>query len=480
MNFSPLFVSKPSKETILFVDDKTAENILLTGGISKLVPEKYSMICSIEKTAAEISELIERLMTTIVFENIEIFLCEKINKFSSQIKAIASFEEFGITKIYTTDSNDKGTNLPYNLQNRITFCPSFAVKLTDSISLYTSLNFNVLEEIAALQESSVESLKTTIQSFISPKFTYNSYSVGSLSYDMCSYFDKLKKGEPNAALLIIDRVFFSTPLFSESDSLLDQAAKCNLFSTLRDTDFLDVELTKGPEELKKQIQSLIGSKETTVASMSIAWSKLDPEKKKRLTQIHPLLEPLLKEIKASNLRQFQDMLMQGDSIDDVICGTGFRESLSLIGFKKLFSPRIDVDQLVGDLYNENKSETKNYVQAMNAADIIKTCQSGFIPGSKVNDDSLMTLPKFIADLLDKSKPDDSRITTQSGLFSLFKKPKTPSIKSFDNLFIFVLGGLSFSEVREIQRIISSSKTNVNVRIATDSICSTYDIFARKK
>ena len=480
--FSPFNSLRPQPGTILFVDNRTAESISLTGGIASIVPSKYLMVSSIEIPPSEIKDLIERLISGVNLEHFEIFLSEKISKFSSQIAALSSFNEFDIVKIYSTNSGDSLSSLPSELQNRVSYSPSFMLNITDSISLSLNLKPNILEQITHFENSTVTGIYQTINSFIPRNNSLKFFSVGEFSKEVVNFIEKNRQQSSSydSALLCIDRTMFSTPLFLETDSLLDFSAKINFYNTLVDSTFIQTEIKGGPQELKTKIQKLVKANEPTIESMSLAWSKLDNETKEKLTKEHPMLQSLLGDVRTSNIQQFQEMLMDGDDIEDVLCAvSSFRESLSLISFKRLITPSINIDELLNDLYQSHKSEAKKFCTKENCAEIIKSCRSGYDGKSKITSLSMMTLIKFIESLLDPNKPDDQRIESSGGgLLSFLGRGKSQSIKSFQNLFVFVIGGMSFIEIREIQKIIQSKKSSTKIFISTDTISSTIDIFAK--
>ena len=480
MFFSPLTSAKPKPNTVLFVDNKTAEAIALTGGISSLVPSKYSLITSIEIPANEIQELTERLML-LNCQYYEIFISDKISKYSSQLKELINCDQLDmIQRIYTTDStNTVSSILMPKYQTILVYSPSFLINLTDSISLSLTLRPNILEQISHFDSSTAESVYQTIDAFIPHNNICKCYSIGEFSNEIVSLYEKNKRqsSQQNSALLCIDRTVFPTPLFAETDSLLDSAAKLDFYKTINDKTFIEIELKKGSNVLKEKIQKMVKAKEPTIQSMSLAWSKLDSDTKEKLINEHPILLPLLNDIKTSNLVQFQDNLMNGENIEDYLYAVNsLNEMLSLIAFKSLITPSFHIHELVNEAYQNNPAESKNYCSKENSIEIIEHCGCISDGKSKIDKLSIFTLIKFIDSLLDPNTPDDPRIQgSGSGLISLFSKPQ--SIKSFQNIFIFVVGGMSFVEIREIQNLIQSKKSPINIKIATDTICSTINVFS---
>ena len=481
MFFSPLASIKSQPNTVLFVDNKTAEAIALTGGMSSLVPSKFSMITSIEIPTNEIKELTERLML-INCQYYEIFISDNILKFSAQINELIKCDQMDmIQRIYSTDStNTLSSILMTKYQTPLVYSPSFLVQLTASIYISLTLRPNILEQISHFELSTAESIYKTIDAFIPHNNTCKCYSIGEFSKEIISLYEKNQQqsSHHDSALLCIDRTMFSTPLFIETDSLLDLAASYDYFQIFKDKELLEIELKKGSIVLKEKIQKMVKAKEPTIESMSLAWSKLDISTKQKLTQEHPILSSLLNDIRTSNLTQFQEMLINGDDIEDVLCAVpSLRDSLSLIAFKRLITPTINIDGLVEEVYQNHATESQNYCSQENAIEIIRQCRSGLNESSNIDKLSILTLIKFVNLLLDPNSPDDPRIESSGGgLLSFLGRGKQQSIKSFQNIFIFVIGGMSFVEIREIQNILDKSKSPIKIKIATDTICSTINVF----
>ncbi|EAY15254.1 hypothetical protein TVAG_393970 [Trichomonas vaginalis G3] len=484
MTYSPLSSKNVQNGTILFVDNFAAEAIALTGGIKSVVPKVYLSIISIDKHPKEITSLIQRMTEIAPGEHFEIFIGSLISNYRTQITQIASIEEYDITRIYTTNINETGQCLPEKLRNRIEIIPDFYVELVKNISISTTIKTNILEQFAQFDETQAPNIINLITRYLknngSPQV--KCYSIGNFAGEIAGDFEKKRQGNPNSALLVIDRCYYSAPLFADTDSLLDTFAKTSLFQTIYDKDLLNLELTKGPKELLTYIQQLVGSKEPTYDSICVAWSKLDDPKKNEIQSKHKIIAQVFENFKTSNKKQLQEMLFNGEEIDDVLdSAASLKESLDVIGVKRMFSTQLDLESLVQKAFSQNRSDAKNFCSPQNAVSILTECRSGFDRNSSPSLKSIFTLTNLIKSLYNNNGEDDPRIKCAgTGMLSGFlNRTKPPTIGSFNEIFVVILGGLSFQEVYELGQLLSASNQK-KIHILTDTICSTINIFSNKE
>ena len=149
----------------------------------------------------------------------------------------------------------------------------------------------------------------------------------------------------------------------------------------------------------------------------------------------------------------------------------------IIGFQNCIH-RINFEEYLSDIPDDNSSSIKKekYV------DILNNCYSGVSfdlkQRSTFKPDELLFLPNILNFIFDKNAAVNNEITApSSGLmgFNLFKSTQ-PSLKSFKNVYVFVIGGISFHELALIEKMEKSKSTNTEFHIFSDTICSSIHLF----
>lgn len=472
-------MQKPEKPTILFVDRQCSEALALQYRFDELVPTLYAMVCDLTIPSNEIKPLIERLSTTVNFEQFHLMVNSPLSDFNEQISIISSFDDSPIEKILLFSSKYQISKYKFPIQ----IIPSFDIIITDQIHL-TLPPFNCFHNQISLKSEEDLSWLTSKITMSCQQFNMKSfkiYYVGDFSSKLAKLLEPKHPDESTDALLLIDRNKFCYPLFVETDSYLDQSCRENIASTLFDYDLVQAEIDYGPQYLLQEIAKIINfqGNQLSYNSLFSFWSKLPPQEIEKVMQTHPMIPILFSSSNSSNQKKVQDNIIQGVDLDEIISSVpSISDGLRLLWFSSTFNPSGSIDSVLE--MDTNHIYSPKYVESI-------------LLSSKHNH-KLEVPPhspfvSVVKSVIDSAGQFDSQIKSHltGGLTGIFKKTASftlPQSHSFTlpqsgKFLIFVLGGISFSEIHSLTKALRSVTSQNNFFICSDNICSSIDPFLEK-
>jgi hypothetical protein len=251
-----------------------------------------------------------------------------------------------------------------------------------------------------------------------------SFAVGPFSESVRDFLESNRSSDSSTAALLIDRSVCCSPLFVQCCSRFDQAAALNdAFET-----FLSNISSSG-----KQVKQPEGW-----------WQGLDQSEKRKLSELYSSLSFLFPETE-SELEQWELMLLEDCPVDEFLSTLqiDFTKKAKLLAFVHCLGS-IDVRELIGKSEQEEK-----------LIDFLSNFTSGVkLPAGKNHTiQELLLLPQLIRSIVDPCMVMDMRIKEQSArlLGKMFGSRRT-TLKDYEKVYVFVFGGISFLELREIRQI----------------------------
>lgn len=434
----------PSKKTILFVDFQIAQTLASNFSFSDLVPSVYKMICNISVSPESLKLLIPRLISTIDFEVFQIMINHPISFYDNQIKVIKSYSDYPIENIIDHSNYDQSYDIKIHSYFHLVLpplnCLNFQIQCDSSFSF-------VIERLTKyFKQINFQNFKT--------------FFFGDFSSKIASALNQTKN--PDNALILIDRIKFPLPLFYETDSFFDQVAKNDFSVVFRDLTLLSKEIENGSDNLLSVVKQVIKSKNN---SLFKHFSSLSPQDIENISIDHPSIPTYFSNF--SSNKHFQDHVTQGAPIQEIIEGVDLQEGLKLFWLSSnLFSP-ISTSEIFKTF--DNIPYSKKYLEL-----IFQNC--GLSSKSNLlNHDSLVS---FIQSIVDPNQNPHSNLqATGSGIFSKFMGIE--KITQYKSILIFILGGISFSEIHSIYSRFKNLDLHKNFIIVSDTICSSFDPFDKK-
>lgn len=481
MNVNPLSRAKVPKGTILFVDRAAAMGLSLCSSFSNLVPDIFAMICDLESD--NVRGTIEKFVSVFEFEHLAILISGPLGKYLSVIKSMLGLGEFDIVLLMTTWPENDMSLLPKQLHrvfqtvdpflfwfhSKFAMVPTIPPLLPDVIFDENSFNSNAM--------ASVVSKVLKSQGECGHKF----FAFGDYSRQVMDILDEGKSGEGNVGVLLIDRLSCATPLFVHNGSLLDMAASLGVPQgktvLLKDQGMIDAEL-KG-NTLKEVTTSLKVPPGSTIESIRQEWSKLSSVRQRNLLEKHPSLSLLL-DRKHADLIQLENCILEGADLEEILESVALDvgKYLRLVAFAHMIEP-VDIDRFVTAASEECGGGMSEVRSKEEQAAVLEMCSSGVKLGlgktHRLRD--LYVLPRLIQSILDKNMEVDTRIqgSGRGLLGSLFGKKN--GLKECKKIFVFVFGGISFFEMKEINELLTKFR-DIELKVFTDTLSSSIDLFSR--
>ena len=453
--------------TILFIDKNCSNALSLNYKLENFMKEKFSLICNIDNDSTSIKHLIEKFINLFDFEHIVIFVSSPIRNFKDQIMTILDFGVFDIIKIITTVQNDDFSclnetaqetsiqyvlPLTYQIDEDFTIVPTFP----DVFSLYIQDNNEKYKELLDSCASSISNL------FNSRSIKYFAY--GKLSEELASNLNSNIKGNAVAATLLIDRNMCAAPLFTHEGSLLDKASWFDYISVLQDKELVSSEING---ELLNSLAQIL-KVEPKFNKIKDAWSKLSNEEKFNVAKIHPSV-PYIFYDEDLSLLNMQKLLLSGADLSDVIDESSQISEYNifqLLGLKNSISP-INIHENVSKLVSDSNAQIR-------MSTILSKCKSGveLEPDEPCSFKDLFYLPSLLRFIFQKDASLNDGIVTSNSttLLGSFLSGQSTSLKDFNVIYVFIIGGISFYEVSEIHKMIKQKNTTTQFHIFTDSVC----------
>ena len=477
MSVNPLKGVKVPEGTILFADRLAADGLSLCSSFGELVPKTFAMVCDIE--CDNVMGLIEKFMSVFDFEHIAILISGPLSKYLKVIKSILEFGEFDIVLIMSTWPEDDVSVLPKQLHKVFQRVGPFVHAIRPKFLLVPTMPRLVPDLVFGDEVVNPKLMARVVEQVIKCQSEQIGkwYAFGDNSRAILDALD-LKSAEGAAGVLLVDRVSCATPFFVHNASLLDSAASINVMSVLKDTAMIEAEI-KG-NTLKEMATTLKLPVPSTLEVMRKQWSDLTQEKKKNVLAKHPSLEFLL-DRRYADLCQLETNILEGADLEEMLESfpLDLGKYLRLCAFAHMIEP-IDAKKFVGSASEQcggGMSEVRDEEQQMS---IFDNCSSGvkLALGKSHRMRELFLLPKLIQSIVDKNVDMDGRIqgSTQGllGTFGIFGKKG--GLKDCKKIFVFVFGGISFFEMREITELLGKYP-DVDLRIFSDTICSAIDLFS---
>jgi hypothetical protein len=464
--------------TLLFSDQLASESISLVSTFSELTPSKFVMICRLDSQSPEdIKSLLQRLIGIIEIENIALLVGSPVSTYLPAIEAILDLGEFPIVVIYTTCSDISTVVLPQGLPRSIVKrIPHFRYEISNRFSIVPSLLRTLPLRLVSPSSISVAVLAEHVTSIFKELNETNPafFAFGNLSESFLDLIDDAHSSESRTAVLLVDRTSASTPLFYPCQSLLDEAASRDLITTLRDKELIKAELSG--TLIKKLCEILnVDSSSASPLEKCRAQLRVFSDKGK-----YPALSLVLNE-NNSLISDQERSLLEGGSILDII----ERSSLELPAIIKLIGlanclGKIDVDEVVNAGFAHCTGGQSEVRTLREITAILKGVSPGVTFGfdGKREMADYFVLPKLVRGIMDEKGVVDSRIKSarQSFLGKMFGGAKS-GLRDFENVYIVVLGGISFFEMREIEGICGkSARRRVRLHVISETICSGIDLF----
>ncbi|KAK8896422.1 hypothetical protein M9Y10_014321 [Tritrichomonas musculus] len=485
------------KGTVLFADNacSTALSIMFT--FDDLVPKKFTLICDFEKDVSDIQNLLERFISMLEFEHVALLISSPIQKYQKHIQTFLDFE-FDIFKIFTTVQNDDYSMIPKNVVQKsdlIQEINQILIPITEHFSIIpscSSLLPNILLGSSEDFNEGIEKGTSVIQNVLIQLLKKNvnnikSFAYGDFSKKLAESLENGRKGDnTDSVALIIDRNLCCTPLFTNDGSLLDKAASLNLVSVLQDSNLIQTELN---DNLLPTLCKILDIDEkSNLSALSKKWASLSKNEQFSISKKYPSIQYILDtssnkdaNLVSQRILSAQNSLLNGADFDDIFASYCVslkpNQIFKIIGFQNCIH-RINFEEYLSDIPDDNSSSIKKekYV------DILNNCYSGVSfdlkQRSTFKPDELLFLPNILNFIFDKNAAVNNEITApSSGLmgFNLFKSTQ-PSLKSFKNVYVFVIGGISFHELALIEKMEKSKSTNTEFHIFSDTICSSIHLF----
>lgn len=471
-NMQNVFDNIPDN-TILFVDQRSSIVISLMNGFLDLLSNKFLMICNLVEFD-EISALINKLKSIFKFRNAAIMVSKPIRN-CEVLMNIFKQNEIDVYKIFSAN--------PENDNELFVKLPNFDIKIWDNFILIPTMpNINLellgIEEphsCSLIAESIIEYMELNNQN------DFLTFSYGEYSENVQKILElKQKRNVSDNALLLIDRNKFCAPLFM-NESLLDNVSS-NFTSFIKDKEFVEIALNKGDDELLRKIVNLFSIKDKKISYQKLYdyWNSLTLEEKYQYEVIHPSLKFIFSEAFDNELFQMKENILDGKDVNDIMNNIiyNFSKSLSLIGIEHCIK-EIDYEFLVSKAYNNCSCGKEKMLPINSIIKIFSSCSSGykFQDSKKFKIKDLYCLPYMLKRILNKDSQIDENIKSYNcGFFSkLFSKKK--SLCDFKNLFVYILGGISFTELQMINSILKDNDSDINFKIISDSFCSPRTIFS---
>ncbi|OHT02896.1 hypothetical protein TRFO_06952 [Tritrichomonas foetus] len=469
--------------TILFVDKTCAATLSITHQFENLVPKKFASICDIDQEPISIQKLLERFISLFEFEHIILMLSTPISSYLPQIQQILDFGEYDIINIFTTVKDDDFSVLPKSIkQNIIKEIPSLIIPITNNFSLLPTLP-SILPSLLNISPPLDISELSIIFSDIFRQITkvpIKSFGYGQFSEKLMEVLESNQKGEPGAAALFIDRNLVASPLFTNDGSLLDKSSKLNLFATLQDKELIKSELSGN---LLNKISEILKMKpNSSFNALKKQFNSLSIKEKFEISKKYPSISFIFTDddLQITNM---QKSLLNGADFVDIIEGSvlSIEQTVKLIGFQNMIYPINVQNFLQKAMHQTNTNELDGLRDENELNNILSGCSSGvdLEPENSYSFSEIHYLPKLLSFLFDKNATIDNEIVTSSpSLLGSFFKSSNSTLKDFNKIYIFVLGGISFFELAELEKMKKSSNTNIDFHICSDTICSSINLFKK--
>jgi hypothetical protein len=89
---------------------------------------------------------------------------------------------------------------------------------------------------------------------------------------------------------------------------------------------------------------------------------------------------------------------------------------------------------------------------------------------------LLRLPRIIRSIVDPQAALDDKIKEQgSRLLGKMFGPRRGTLKDYERIYVFVFGGIAFSELREIRQICAKGNQKIAITVVSDTICSAMSV-----
>lgn len=461
--------------TILLVDDGAADIISLIDDGS-LIPDVFVMICSIG-TPADLTALFERLISVVEFQHIALFVTRPIDNYAKQIKCINDFGEFDIARIIGT----AGAALPANPPRYITL-PGIIVPVCDLFTLVPTFP-PVLDGLLGFDEfcseyDAADAVTHALEALGTA--TFHAYSVGAFSSRVQRVLEENRNGDSRTAVLLVDRTEFCAPLFAQnSASLLDRAAAACPTAVLRDRSFIDAEIARGADGLTDDIAHLLDGSACLI-TLEKRWRALSDSERFLLSAQHPSLPYILtpQDAQEAQISQFEESLLQGCDFEDLLAAAplDLRVRVAFTTFRHLISPLPDISDILSDAFSECNEGCDGVRSEDDLRTVLTHCNSGvhLRPTAQNSRKSLYALPELLRGVLQRDSPLDSRIQSpHSGLLGKMFRARTRSLCDFDDVYIFVIGGVSFYELSLLTSLIASGDTSAHIHVLSDSLSASH-------
>lgn len=461
MTFSPLN-NLELVDSVLFIDEKTSKMVSLLHNIEDLVPSHFKMISSLDFPKETLSSNMDNILSATGVKNINIFISSNINDFLEQIEFLINFKECSLQNIYTTSKVFSNT-IPNNIKSIIRYVENFVLPISNKFFLINGYD-NILKDQLNENFSRVSNISQTIKSVIDSRDGFKCFFVGTYSSKIASLINN-----PNSktAAIIIDRVKFAAPIYALSDCLLDFINVKNSVDMLEMSNLIQINMSSNSNDLVKEVAKFVGIDGNIQGLQGLfnRFGNISSDKKQVVKNLFPMLFDTLSNVSLLQRKNNQESLVQGSDILDILGMSNFRDSISLIGFYAMFKKEKNIMNLLAEAaQNDPDGETK-YQPISMINNYINISESG-VTGNIKSSRHIYGLIDLVSDVICGGV--DSTLNSASN--------ESFDIDLFDSVNIFVLGGLSFYEMKEINDILKMSKKSV--RIFTDAFTSSQDPFLR--
>jgi hypothetical protein len=457
-------IAFPPGGTVLFTDKCCSDALSLISGFHNLVPARFVMVCRLEgHPKDDVGPLLIRLLNLVSAEHIAILISQPISSYLKQIRSMTETGLFDIIAIYGLWPNDDISKLG-KLSTSYRSVSQFFYQINDFVGiaptfLPTLFNPKELPDPQIIGRHILNFLTTFGEQQV------KSFAVGTFSESVREFLESNRSGDSSTAALLIDRSICCSPLFMNCGSRFDQAAALDLISVLRDREPINHFLNGTFETFLSNISSC-GKQSKQPEGW---WQTLNQLEKKKLSKKYSSLPFLFPETE-SEIEQWELMLLEDCPVDELLntMEIDFVKKVKLLAFVHCFGS-IDVNELIG-----KSDKEKEFI------DFLSNFSSGvkLAKGKSHTIRELLLLPQLIRSIVDPQMGIDIRIKEQSAklLGKMFGSKRT-TLKDYEKVYVFVFGGISFLELREIRQICAKGNPQISIKVISDTICSSMSILS---
>jgi hypothetical protein len=451
-------VASPPGGTILFTDKCCAEALAMICGFGNLVPACFVMVCRIDGHCDDdLGSLLARLSNIVSAQHIVILVSKPLSCYHKQIRSIKEASLFNIAAIYGLWPDDDLSKLGA-LADSYHCVPQFLYCLNEWVGIAPTILPELFDPV---EPPRAELIGGYVLNFLTTfgEQQVKTFAVGPFSESVRDFLESKRSGDSSAAALLIDRSVCCSPLFMHCGSRFDAAAALDLVSVLRDPKPINHFLNGTFENFLSAIPSC-GKKASEPEGW---WNALSKQEKQKLSTEYSAFPFLFPETE-SELEQWELMLLEDCPVDEILSTVqgDFAEKAERLGYAHCLGST-DVSKFVGE--SEQEEELIDFLSNFSSGVKLATEKSHAVR-------ELLLLPQLIRSIVDPRAVVDARIKEQGGgLLGKMFGPRRTTLKDYEKVYVFVFGGISFLELKEIRQACVKGNSQISIRVISDTICS---------